>query len=212
LFSHQRWSNHDHMDGHMTGSSTVDAVVNPAAHDTTDTNEASGGPSQAHLTELAELARSGDREAFGQIVELTWPRLVRLATVVLAGRVAEAEDAVQDSLVVAWSKLSSLRSPEALHGWLRRIVVRRCYRVASRIVTEPLSETASCPPPGDLLLDMPVLLARLSPRQRAVVYLGTEYGLSDAEIGVQLGMLPPTVRVHRMRARRRLQQLLGGES
>jgi RNA polymerase sigma-70 factor (ECF subfamily) len=187
----------------MTISSRVDVLI--------DVSDTAAGPSQDHLTRLVESARAGDREAFGQIVELTWPRLLRLASVVLAGRVAEAEDVVQDSLVIAWSKLGSLRSPEALHSWLRRIVVRRCYRVAPRIATEPLSEQ-SCPPRGDLLIDMPVLLARLSPRQRAVVYLDTEYGLSDAEIGLQLGMLPPTVRVHRMRARRRLKHLLGENS
>ncbi|MBZ0113940.1 MAG: sigma-70 family RNA polymerase sigma factor [Thermoanaerobaculia bacterium] len=191
----------------MTGSSSVDTAIDPIV----DATEDPAGPNWDHLTRLVESARGGDREAFGQIVELTWPRLVRLASVVLAGRTAEAEDVVQDSLVVAWSKLRSLRSPEALHSWLRRIVVRRCYRVARSVASVPLFEQ-SCPPHGDLQIDMPVLLARLSPRQRAVVYLDIEYGLSDAEIGAQLGMLPPTVRVHRMRARRKLKHLLGGDS
>ncbi len=79
-------------------------------------------------TEQIRRAQDDDREAFALIVEDRWQSLVRLARSVLGD--GEAEDAVQDGLVTAWSKLRSLRDLDSYASWLTRIVLRGCLKRA----------------------------------------------------------------------------------
>ncbi|MEO8503359.1 MAG: sigma-70 family RNA polymerase sigma factor [Acidobacteriota bacterium] len=155
-------------------------------------------------------AASGDREAFGLLVEAHWAGLVALARSVLAGR-NEGEDVVQDALVLAWQRLATLRDPERFPVWVRRIVVRGCLRFLrqSRKLSE-LPDLMVTPPTGVDRVDLQRALRMLSPRQRAVMHLTAE-GRSDTEIAGILGIFPSTARVHRSRAARRLRQILGGE-
>ena len=158
-------------------------------------------------SELVHRASRGDREAFGQLVERHWARLVRLARSIVGE--AEAEDAVQDGLIRAWSKLSQLVNPEAFGYWVSRVVVRVCLRRA-RASRPGVSLEASPEPrvrtnPG-ATIDLERLLASLSPRQRAVMHLTVVEGMTDSEIAPCLGISAASVRVHRHRARERLER------
>src|SRR5258707_9437763 len=46
----------------------------------------------------------------------------------LLGSVADAEDALQDTFVVALSQLGQLRDPAAVGAWLTRIAVHQAHR------------------------------------------------------------------------------------
>ena len=161
--------------------------------------------------ELVRAARRGDREAFGLLVERSWNGLVRLARSVVGD--AEAEDAVQDALVVAWGRLASLSDPERFDAWVSRIVFRRCLRLARRrrvrVALEALPEPAHR---GDPATGLAVweLLARLAPRQRAVLHLTVVEGMTDAEIAPLLAIAPASVRAHRRRARESIARMLRG--
>jgi RNA polymerase sigma factor (sigma-70 family) len=80
---------------------------------------------------LVERARSGDLEAFTQLVEMAFPRLKGVAYLILRDA-DRAEDAVQEALVAAWQDLRALRDPDAWDAWLRRLLVRTCYRLAKK--------------------------------------------------------------------------------
>lgn len=171
-------------------------------------------PEPEALVSAVRAAQRGDREAFGIVVEILWLPLVRFSRSILAARAADAEDLVQEALLHAWDRLPRLRNPAAIRPWLHRSVARRCFqhsRREARRRSEPLVEIG-IPASNHLERDVVRLLDQLSPRQRAVFHLSALEGQSDSEIATRLGMLPPTVRVHRMRARRRLRQLLGDPS
>ena len=81
---------------------------------------------------------SGDAELVNQAIEgLVWARselfrrharaLVGLMTRLL-GSTSDAEDAVQDTFVVAFRDLHQLRDPAAVAGWLRQIAVHQAHR------------------------------------------------------------------------------------
>ena len=76
------------------------------------------------LVRLVELARSGDRAAFGRLLDrhLTAARRVALAAV---GQRSDADEAVQDASVAAWQRLDGLHDPHAFRGWFMRIVWRK---------------------------------------------------------------------------------------
>lgn len=154
-------------------------------------------------------ARGGDDEAFGQLCTAHWARLVAMARVVLTDD-TEAEDAVQDCLVHSWQKLPSLRDPRAFSAWLRKITLRECIRRAKRHIRHVEAFDEDCAqPPNQSTHNVAQALRELSPRQRAVVFLGDVQGQDDAAIARLLGVSSSTVRVHRKRARDRLSILLG---
>ena len=163
-------------------------------------------------------AAGGDEAAFGTLVEAHWERLLRLARSVVGD--ADAADAVQDGLLVAWRDLPALREPSAFSPWLTRVVTRRALARARRRRPWwrrllPLDEAESIAAPEDSnggagALDVARLLGALAPRQRAVMHLTVVEGMSDGEIGRALGITAASVRSHRRRARHRLLALLPG--
>src|SRR5688500_4618462 len=79
---------------------------------------------QASQTEGADAERHCD---FGQNVT----RFQDMAFGCAYGRLGDhtlAEDAAQESFLVAWKELGSLREPEAFPGWFKRIVLSQCHR------------------------------------------------------------------------------------
>lgn len=165
------------------------------------------------LALLAQRAGSGDRRAYGRLVEDHWSSLVRLARSVVGD--AEAEDVVQDALIHAWDKLGGLRRPESFGAWISRVVVRACLRHQRRWrrrptlgITEDLP-LATVPARTDPAaeIDLQRSLAVLAPRQRAVLHLTVVEEMSDSEIAERMGITAASVRSHRRRARQRLAKL-----
>ena len=76
------------------------------------------------VVRLVALARTGDRAAFGQLIEghLGAARRVALAAV---GQHSDADEAVQEASVAAWKRLDALNDPAAFRGWFLRIVWRK---------------------------------------------------------------------------------------
>jgi RNA polymerase sigma-70 factor (ECF subfamily) len=162
---------------------------------------------------LVRLAREGDPEAFSALVERHWGRLVPFARSVVGD--ADAEDAVQDALVVAWSKLGALAEPAAFRAWVLRILGRLCFRRVRfgrrfRSLVGLPEPADPAPEAAQEAVDVERTLKRLAPRQRAVMHLTVVEGMSDSEIGTVMGIDAASVRSHRRRARERLRQVLDG--
>ena len=164
--------------------------------------------------ELVRKATSGDGRALDALVTRHAPRVNRLAAQLLED-LEEARDAAQESLVKLCTRLRQFRGDAQFSTWLHRLVVNTCRdRIAFQRVrrTEPLLEE---PAPdedadpwrlaalADLRRDLAEALARLSPKQRAVVVLRDSFGLSYAEIARIASIPVGTAKcyVHRARAR-----------
>ena len=76
------------------------------------------------VVRLVALARTGDRAAFGRLLEdhLTAARRLALAAV---GQAMDADEAVQEASVAAWTRLDALQDPAAFRAWFMRIVWRK---------------------------------------------------------------------------------------
>src|SRR5919202_4464233 len=75
--------------------------------------------------ELVRMAQGGDAASLGILLERYRAPLYALALRLL-GRRPEAQDAVQDSFLVALRKIDKLRKPEAVSGWLYTILRSVC--------------------------------------------------------------------------------------
>jgi RNA polymerase sigma-70 factor (ECF subfamily) len=160
---------------------------------------------------LVRRAMDGDREAFSDLAVIHWRRLLALARSIVAD--LEAEDVVQEGLIKAWRKLGTLREERAFPAWLTRIVANTAVANARRRrIFEPIDGVALATGSDSMehRIDVGRLLVRLAPRQRAVLHLTTVEGMTDHEIGEVLGISKSSVRVHRLRARRRLTEIVSG--
>ena len=72
-----------------------------------------------------DLARRGDSEAFGALVE---PHLreLRAHCYRILGSTVDAEDALQETLLSAWRGLSGFGGQASLRSWLFRVATNRC--------------------------------------------------------------------------------------
>lgn len=80
---------------------------------------------------VVDAVLGGDREAFRVIVEQTQGPVYRACLRIL-GVVAEAEDAAQESFVIAYRSLGSYRGDGPVQAWLVRIATRQALRRRSQ--------------------------------------------------------------------------------
>ena len=170
--------------------------------------------------DLVKAARGGDQAAF---VDLVRPRVDRLYAI--AQRILRdadrAEDAVQDTLVVAWRDLRGLRDPERFDAWLGRVLVRECIDHATRerrrtaiLRVLPIDGPAA---PDQLLslADRDQLdrgFRRLSPEQRAILVLHHFEGYAPSEIAELLGIPAGTARSRLHHAHRAMRAALDADA
>ena len=81
--------------------------------------------------DLVERARSGDQEAFADLVHQVSDALFGVARRILRDP-GLAEDVLQETLVTIWRKLPHLRDADRFDGWAFRILVHACYAAAPR--------------------------------------------------------------------------------
>ena len=112
-----------------------------------------------------------------------------------------AQDAVQEACIEAWRSLPGLRDPDRFEAWIRRLLVRACFRgvrrtrsveaVEIRLTPDHETDIVGTQHDPHLRDQLERGLARLSPDQRAVVVLVyyLDLPLADAAeaMGIPLG-------------------------
>jgi len=140
------------------------------------------------------MAQGGDREAFATLARIHGDRLMAIAYRILRD-VGRAEDAVQQTLVIAWRELHSLRDPERFEAWLQRLLVNASYAEArswrswtANVRVLPVEGPAG--PDEGILSDNRDRLERgfrrLPPDQRAILVFTHYMGLTPTEIADRL--------------------------
>jgi RNA polymerase sigma-70 factor (ECF subfamily) len=168
---------------------------------------------------LADRCRRGELDAFEELYRQHATRLYNLAFRML-GNAADAEDAVQDTFLLAHRRLDSFRGEAALGTWLYRLAVNQCLdRLRSRAgreaqATDSLDEPertwqpAARPERPLERLDLKRAIARLPDGSRTVFVLHDVEGLEHREIGKMLGISEGTSKSQLHKARLRLREML----
>src|ERR671936_2201705 len=78
--------------------------------------------------DLIEVARNGDEDAFGALVE-PYRRELQVHCYRLLGSIDDAEDALQETLIAAWRGLASFEHRASIRTWLYRIATNRCLNM-----------------------------------------------------------------------------------
>jgi len=91
---------------------------------------------------LVREAQNGDREAFKTIYECYGPRIYNFLCRLLGSR-HEAEDATQQTFMIALHRLGSLRDPDLLESWIYRIARNEVYQKYRRKQVDSLEDESS---------------------------------------------------------------------
>lgn len=169
--------------------------------------------------ELVRETLTGDREAFGKLVERHRRTIFALA-LQRGFQQAEAEDVTQEVFVKAYASLASLHDPDGFAKWLygiaghaaadsARFRKRRSEDVALDNAPEPTA--APIVSTTDEQAEIMRAIAQLPEAQRMVLTLRYMEGLSPKEIALRLGQPRGTVRSHLHHALATLQSAFGEE-
>lgn len=179
----------------------------------------------------AEGRLDAARERYTEVVTRYQRRAVRIAFHYLRDA-ADADEAVQDAFVKAYTHLGTFREDLPFEVWFTRILINGCLdRLKARrrrerwiapAVLDPNGDErdpadylpSRGPSPEDVVLaderrrQLMSAVAELPERQRMVFMLSHFDGRSSREVSALTGLNESTVRVHLFRAIRRLRSLL----
>ncbi len=170
--------------------------------------------------ELIDACRRGDRQAFEELVERTHRQVYTLAYRLVGDR-QEAEDVAQEAYLRAYRSLRGFRGDARFETWMYRIVsnvamthLRRRKRFGELVADETGGPEPEVRPTDDLVErdELKRALEALPIGQRTVVILKDVYGLTCQEIGDQIGVSEGAVKVRLHRARKRLKDLIYGQT
>lgn len=182
--------------------------------------QAPAADAAARDSDILVLLRAGQRDqAFDALVERYEDKIYRLCCVLLRDR-AQAEDAVQESLVRLWRALEGYDGRAALSSWIYAITRNRCLTaLARRRAMDSLSDSeveaevasraaADDGPHDDRSAQLRALVDALPERLRRTVILYYFEERSTCEVALMLGSPENTVKTHLFRARAALMEQL----
>ena len=169
--------------------------------------------------DLVEKARGGDRTAFAELAAASIGRLFNIAQLMLHDRDL-ADDAVQETLVLAWRDLRSLRDSNGFDAWLHRVLVRCVYREADRERRRSASSVylpaaGVDPDASSNVADRDAIdraFKRLSAEHRVVLVLHHYLGFSDDEAAAAMSVPAGTVKSRLNRAKSALRSALEADA
>ena len=171
------------------------------------------------------------RERFSELIGRHQRRATRIAFHYVRDA-ADADEAVQDAFIKAYTHLGTFREELPFEVWFTRILINGCLdRLKQRRRREKWIAPAALDPsgvernPADFLVargpspeeqllsserrrQLTEALSKLPERQRLVFMLSHFEGRSSREVSAVTGLNESTVRVHLFRAIRRLRALL----
>lgn len=161
--------------------------------------------------QLVALFRAGNDAAFSVIHDRYRQRLFAYSRQMLGGSRQDAEDALQDVFLRAYSSLRSSDRPLSLRAWLYKVAHNRCidhlrkpapvaadlFDTSRRPLHDPIEEAERRDDLRQLVEDV----RRLPEQQRSALLMREMDGLSYAELADALGVSLPAVKSLLVRAR-----------
>ncbi|GAA4267359.1 RNA polymerase sigma factor [Frondihabitans peucedani] len=167
---------------------------------------------------LARRAADGDERAFETLLRRHLSLMTAYATRLTSSR-ADASDAVQEASIAIWRELPTLTTPDAVRGWMMRIVSRKAFdlmrsrkpvsdvddeAVVAQLPVTDAQDPARLAASADAMTNLRRALDALPSLQRQAWLLREVGGESYGEIAEHLGITQTAARGQLARARENL--------
>ncbi|OJU14818.1 MAG: hypothetical protein BGN88_14175 [Clostridiales bacterium 43-6] len=165
-----------------------------------------------NVSALTTRAKYGDKEAFGELYALIWRDLYKYALFYLGNR-EDAEDAVGEAVIAAYSSIYQLREPDAFKGWMYKLLSNSCKKKLKTIIQGrnslrfdglELSYDIMSSEEMHTAAELYESLNSLSPVERQIILLSVVGGYKSDEIARLLHKPSGTVRSALCRALKKL--------
>lgn len=166
--------------------------------------------------DLVREARCGNGKAFAQVYSFYAGDLYRFA-LFYTGNGADAEDCVQEAVLLAYKNIASLKKISSFKSWMFKILSNVCKtkltNPADKLCSVPIhelngGEIGSSQEDSGLSPEMKEALDSLEPEEKQIVLLSIIGRYKSGEIGRMLELSPGTVRSKLSRALKKLREIL----
>ena len=161
---------------------------------------------------LIEAARGGDADALVSLIAAAQPDIRRYAA--RNCRAADIDDAVQETLLLLYRRVGTLRAVTSFSAWLFAVARRACLRLLRRSMgmadasAEDVETRLTHLSPEDLRIDLSRAIQSLPEHYREVILLRDIEELSIDEIAGVLSLTRESVKARIHRARMMIREYL----
>jgi RNA polymerase sigma-70 factor (ECF subfamily) len=162
---------------------------------------------------VARVTGSNDQAAFQQLVERHQAAIRGFLRRLLKGDQATADDLAQETFLLAYRKMNSLKSSGSLASWLHTIAYRQFLQfIRKHARQEVMAEPPELGHDPRQAVDAEILAQRLmgfvSAEERTCLTLAYAAGMSHPEIGRVTDLPLGTVKSHIQRGKQKLKRWL----
>ena len=159
------------------------------------------------LERLVHKAKRKDPDAFTALMNAYMQHLYKTAKAILMND-EDAADAMQETIMVCWEKMGTLKEDRYFKAWVTKILINECYNlIRGRKGVTYVDEIPEIPDDGEKSdLEWKEALAALGEDYRLVVVLYYVQGFQTKEIASLMGISDAAVRTRLTRAREQLRK------
>lgn len=157
--------------------------------------------------QLVQQAKTRDPDAFTALMDLQMQGMYKIARSILHND-EDAADAIQETILICWEKLDSLKTDKYFKTWITRILINNCYKLLqkNRNITY-MDEVPDISTESNFThYEWEDALSVLNENYRLIVTLFYSQGFHTKEIANILGITDNTVRIRLSRARKQLER------
>ncbi|MDA8196479.1 MAG: RNA polymerase sigma factor [Actinomycetota bacterium] len=167
---------------------------------------------KGHIKDLAQQAKAGSKEAFDELVRITYPRLLSVS-IRLTGNAEDAKDVLQEAYIRAFRSIKNYREEANFWNWMQIIIRnvassllararRRRFEVIEGIDPHEISTSKVEMDQGVIdSIDLEQAMDELPLEMKRLVLLKDFYGLEHSEIAKRLSISEANAKVRLHRAR-----------
>lgn len=155
---------------------------------------------------LINKARRGDKEAFVDLMKVNELALYKVAKSILKND-ADVEDAMQETILTALEKITSLKEERYFKTWLTKILINKCNDILRKNkITVQMEEFYDAGYTENFIdhISMKEGLKILTQEQQLVLDLYYVMGFNAREISEMLSEKESTIKVRLFRSRNKL--------
>lgn len=162
---------------------------------------------------VARVTGSRDQAAFQTLVERHQAAIRGFLRRLVKGDHGTADDLAQDTFLLAYRKMHTLKSGTKLVSWLHSIAYRQFLQhtrkhARQQVMADPPQQGHDPRAAMEAEIDLPELMEQVSDEERACLTLAYAAGMSHPEIVDVTGMPLGTVKSHIQRGKQKLKQWL----